>query len=147
MSMRDASFFRLRMTARVRALVRVRVLAGAVILVMAVLAIARSAAAASPAASAVPWETNLDKARAASLRTNQAVLVEFWAVWCPGCEEMDREVYADERIASAMRKVTAVKVDIDRQPLIARQYGVTSTPTLMLMDGYGNELFRFTGTL
>jgi thioredoxin-like negative regulator of GroEL len=117
--------------------------AGAAILLMVGLALARSATAASP----VPWETNLDRARAASLRTHQPVLVEFWAVWCPSCEEMDREVYADERVAAAMRKVTAVRVDIDRQPLVARQYAVTSTPTLVLMDGYGTELFRFTGTL
>jgi thioredoxin-like negative regulator of GroEL len=143
-----ASFVRHRVTVRVRACVRLQALAGAAILVMAVLALARSASAAGPAAAgAVPWETSLEKARAASLRTNQAILVEFWAVWCPSCEEMDREVYSDERISAAMRKVTAVRVDIDRQPLIARQYGVTSTPTLMLMDGYGNELFRFTGTL
>jgi thioredoxin 1 len=98
-------------------------------------------------ASAIAWEPSLDRARTSALRTNQALLVEFWAVWCPSCEEMDRSVYSDERVATAMRKVIAARVDIDREPLLARRYQVTSTPTLMLMDGNGTELFRFTGTL
>jgi thioredoxin 1 len=99
------------------------------------------------AGATIPWETNLDRARDTARQTQQPLLVEFWAVWCPGCEEMDRDVYADERVAQAMRKVTPARIDIDRDPLLARRYEVTATPTLVLMDAYGNELFRVTGTL
>jgi thioredoxin-like negative regulator of GroEL len=123
-----------------RALLRIG--AGVVLLLTTMLALVRPAAAGT-----IPWETNLDRARAAARQRQQPVLVEFWAVWCPGCEEMDRGVYADERVATAMQRVTPTKIDIDRDPLLARRYGVTATPTLLLMDGYGNELFRFTGTL
>ena len=108
------------------------------------LAVVRPAAAAGVT---IPWETNLDRARSSALQAHRPVLVEFWAVWCPGCEEMDREVYGDEQVASAMRKVTPARIDIDREPMLARHYEVTATPTLLLMDAYGNELFRFTGTL
>jgi thioredoxin 1 len=109
---------------------------------MVMLAMARPACAGT-----IPWETNLDRARTTALQTHRPVLVEFWAVWCPGCEEMDRNVYGDEQVASAMRKVTPARIDIDREPMLARHYEVTATPTLLLMDAYGNELFRFTGTL
>lgn len=98
-------------------------------------------------AGTIPWDSNLDRARTTALQAHQPVLVEFWAVWCPGCEEMDRNVYGDEQVASAMRKVTPARIDIDREPMLARHYEVTATPTLLLMDAYGNELFRFTGTL
>ena len=104
---------------------------------------------ASPHSSAaeVRWETRLDRARIAALKTNQPLLIEFWAVWCENCREMDRDVYADERVAAAMAKVIPVRVDIDRNPEIARKYAVSGTPTLVLADSYGNPLFRYTGAL
>jgi thiol-disulfide isomerase/thioredoxin len=99
------------------------------------------------ASAAIPWETKLDRASAAARESNQPMLIEFWAVWCEGCKEMDRDVYASERIASAMRKVRAVKVDIDREPALARKYEISGTPTLLVTDSFGRELFRYAGAL
>jgi thioredoxin 1 len=95
----------------------------------------------------IRWETRLDRAAAASRETNKPVLIEFWATWCTVCKGMDEDVYSDGAVANAMTKVLAVRVDIDREPAIARKYGVAETPTLVLTDGYGNELFRFKGGL
>jgi thioredoxin-like negative regulator of GroEL len=60
---------------------------------------------------------------------------------------MDRDVYASAQIAAAMRKVRAVKVDVDREPAVARKYEVSATPTLIVTDSFGRELFRYTGAL
>jgi thioredoxin-like negative regulator of GroEL len=95
----------------------------------------------------IPWETKLDRASAAARAANQPMLIEFWAVWCEGCKEMDRDVYASAQIAAAMRKVRAVKVDVDREPAVARKYEVSATPTLIVTDSFGRELFRYTGAL
>jgi thioredoxin-like negative regulator of GroEL len=99
------------------------------------------------ASAQIRWETNLDRASAAAQATNQPILIEFWAVWCEPCQEMDREVYADERIASAMSKVRPVRVDIDRETALQRKYDVTGTPTLLVTDSFGRELFRYSGAL
>lgn len=95
----------------------------------------------------IRWETKLDRASAAARESNQPMLIEFWAVWCEVCKEMDRDVYADERLASAMTKVRPVRVDIDREPGIARRYEISGTPTLVLTDSFGRELFRYAGAL
>jgi thiol-disulfide isomerase/thioredoxin len=95
----------------------------------------------------IPWETKLDRASAAARESNQPMLIEFWAAWCEGCREMDRDVYASAQIASAMRKVRAVKVDVDREPAVARKYEVSATPTLIVTDSFGRELFRYAGAL
>jgi thioredoxin-like negative regulator of GroEL len=95
----------------------------------------------------VRWETNFARATSAARETNRPMLVEFWATWCETCAAMDANVYSDGRVASAMSKVIPVRVDIDREPGISRKYEISGTPTLMLMDAYGNELFRFTGSL
>src|SRR5262245_47758467 len=95
----------------------------------------------------IRWETNLGRATGVARETNRAMLVEFWATWCEACAAMDANVYSDGRVAAAMQKVIPVRIDIDREPGISRKYEIAGTPTLMLMDAYGNELFRFTGSL
>ena len=99
------------------------------------------------ASAEIRWETKLDRAVAAARETNQPVLIEFWATWCEVCRDMDRDVYTDERVAAAMAKVRPVKVDIDREPGLKRKYEVDGTPTLIVADSYGRELFRYLGAL
>ena len=114
-----------------------------VILVIAVIAVLGG----GTASAEIRWETKLDRASAAARDSNQPMLIEFWAVWCEGCKDMDRDVYASEQVAAAMRKVRPVKVDIDREPAVARKYGISGTPTLLVTDSFGRELFRYAGAL
>ncbi len=95
----------------------------------------------------VNWETKLDRATMAARETNQPMLIEFWATWCEGCKRMDQEVYSSERIMTGMRKVRPVKIDVDREPGVARRYGIAGTPTLLVTDSFGRELFRYDGAL
>lgn len=99
------------------------------------------------AAPEIPWETKLDRAVAVARETNQPVLIEFWATWCEVCRDMDRDVYTNEGVAAAMAKVRPVKVDIDREPGLKRKYEVDGTPTLIVADSYGREMFRYLGAL
>ena len=99
------------------------------------------------ASAEIRWETKLDRAVDAARETNQPVLIEFWATWCEVCRDMDRDVYTDVRVAAAMAKVRPVKVDIDREPGLKRKYEVDGTPTLIVADSYGRELFRYLGAL
>lgn len=95
----------------------------------------------------IAWETKLDRAQMTARTSNRPILIEFWATWCDGCKEMDRDVYADEGVASSMKKVVALKIDIDREPGLARKYAVDGTPTLVVTDSSGRELFRYLGAM
>lgn len=102
---------------------------------------------ASDGVAAVNWETNVERGSASPLTTNKPMLIEFWAHWCPPCLVMDAEVYTNSSVIEAMTKVLPVRIDVDRQPQVARRYELAGMPMLVFADSYGNELFRFTGTL
>jgi thiol-disulfide isomerase/thioredoxin len=114
---------------------------------IALLAATGQASVPVEAAGDIPWQTNLQKASATALSANKPILIEFWADWCPPCKVMDAEVYPDAGVVKAMAKVLPVRIDVDKQGALARQYEVASMPTLVFADSYGNELFRFAGTI
>ena len=102
---------------------------------------------AAGASTAPKWETRMDRATAAALPANQPLLLDFWSATCLPCVEMDRQVFSDERLLAALAKVRPVRIDIDRDPGVARKYNIAGTPTLLLTDSFGRELFRYTGAL
>ena len=82
--------------------------------------------------------------RAFVIESPLPVLVDFFATWCGPCRVVAPPV---EEVARARSdKVRAAKVNVDLAPAVARQFQVTSVPTLVLVRG-PREIARLTGAV
>jgi len=64
------------------------------------------------------------------LQSEMPVLVDYWAEWCAPCKAMAPVL--DEVAEEYRERLRVVKVNVEQEPQIARQWGVRSQPTLML---------------
>jgi thioredoxin 1 len=76
------------------------------------------------------------------LRSEQPVLVDFYAAWCGPCRILAPilEKIADEFAG----RVKVVKVDIDHERDLAARYRITGVPTLILFEG-GSDVWTTVG--
>ena len=72
------------------------------------------------------------------LNSDVAVLVDFWATWCPPCRMIAPIV---EQIQGELGdKVKVMKMDIDENPSTPMSFGIMSIPTLIIFkDGKPEE--------
>jgi thioredoxin 1 len=76
------------------------------------------------------------------LKSEQPVLVDFWAEWCAPCRMLAPTVDAVAEKYSGQARV--VKLNVDENPSVSQKYGIKGIPTLILFKG-GKEEERVVG--
>ena len=72
-------------------------------------------------------DANFDQA---VLKSEQPVMIDFWAAWCMPCKHLAPVV--DEVAAAYNGKVKVGKMDIDSSPVTPQRYGIRGIPTLLI---------------
>jgi thioredoxin 1 len=76
------------------------------------------------------------------LKSDQPVLVDFWAEWCQPCRMLTPTI---EKLAKDYKgKVKVGKVDTDANRDVSMRFGISAIPTVILFKG-GQVAQKFVG--
>lgn len=67
------------------------------------------------------------------LDSDKLTMIDFWAEWCGPCRAIGPVV--EELSKEYDGKVNIGKVDVDKNPNLGAQYGITSIPAILFIKG------------
>ena len=92
------------------------------------------------AATEVNWYTyreGTDLAR----RQKKSMVIYFHADWCTYCGQMERETFRNPAVIDFLNnRAIAIKVDVDQERRISRQFGVRGLPATFLLLQNGQQI-------
>ena len=72
------------------------------------------------------------------------ILVVFYSEQCPDCEAL-WDACSNPAAAEATENILSVKVDINKEPELAKRYGVNRVPAVLILHMSGKKAGAYTG--
>lgn len=88
--------------------------------------------------SRISWEKDFKKALVSSRQSGKPVLVFFTVRGCEKCKEIEEQFWSDEKVASAMNQIIAVKINPENEKPLAQKFNAAEPPFVALTDPLGN---------
>lgn len=96
---------------------------------------------------AATFETDIDAAFKRAKKEKKPLLVDFYGIWCPPCNELDGTVFEAEAFLSKAKDFVLLKVDADKRESwkVKSKYKIGGYPTILFANPAGKEIYRLVG--
>jgi thioredoxin-like negative regulator of GroEL len=91
------------------------------------------------------WRRDLNQGLQAAKESGRPLLIDFWASWCQPCKTMETQLWNTPEGKKLTSKFTLVRLNFDTATAAIRKYHVSSVPTVIFTDSWGNYLTRIAG--
>jgi protein disulfide-isomerase len=104
------------------------------------------------------WETDLKKAQESAKTQKKLLFIDFTGSdWCGYCVRLDRDILSRPQFQEyASKNLVLMEVDFPRRKeqsheikmqnqRLARQYDIQGFPTIVVLDGEGQTVWRYDG--
>ena len=71
------------------------------------------------------------------------MLIDFYATWCGPCKKLSPIL---EEVAGEHDEIKLIKIDVDKNELLASKYEIEAMPTLVVLEK-GEEVKRSVGLI
>ncbi|HVM62368.1 MAG TPA: divalent cation tolerance protein CutA [Verrucomicrobiae bacterium] len=95
--------------------------------------------------SGIRWVPTLDEAEKKSRQLKNPVLAYFFLRDSDYCQKLEDGVLADKSVVAAAEEFVCVRLDAVKDADAARKLDVRGAPTILFLDGEGNEMSRVAG--
>ena len=101
---------------------------------------------AEEAPTAIPWVSDLPTAQRQAAASGKLILLHFWSSTCPPCRFMNERVFPNRQVIQIIsQNFVPVKVNVEQNPQIAKQFGVSAVPTCFILAPSGEVLQKWVG--
>lgn len=93
------------------------------------------------------FSSDLDQSFATSKKTGKPLLISFYGIWCPPCNELEETVFETPAFHSKAKAFQLLKVDADATASwkVKDRYKVGGYPTVVFATASGKEIYRVVG--
>jgi thiol-disulfide isomerase/thioredoxin len=86
------------------------------------------------------------QAKKAAADSGKWLIVKGTAVWCGPCKQMDNTTWRNDRVESWLKdRAIVVAVDVDKEPNVAQELGISAMPTMIAFKQGKAEAARVVG--
>lgn len=105
-------------------------------------------------ASAVPaidedgfYDNRPTEAFAKARATGKPLLIDFYGIWCPPCNELKEGVFSKPSFQENAKAFVQLKLDADSpiSEALSQRYGIQGFPTVIFASSHGDEISRVVG--
>jgi uncharacterized protein YyaL (SSP411 family) len=85
----------------------------------------------------IEWLHEITAAKELAGAQNKPILIDFYTDWCGWCKRLDADTYANPDVGAMAKNFVCVKINAEKYPQLAKEYGVGGFPTTVFLKADG----------